>query len=553
LTEVELSASLAHVDIAMLAEEIDSLREHVQLLTASHSELRQQNERLASERERYRELYLQLLEQCKRLERGLLAGPKAERLSLEDTQLTLAILGALLERKAPSEGEPTEAPAGPPAASPRAKPTGRKPLPEHLPKVVIEIVPDEVQREGLDAFERIGEEVSETVEKRPASLVCVHLVRPKFVRKDRERLSATSVRIAEVPELPIERGVAGPALLADTIVRRWADHLPLHRLEGIYAREGLALARSTLCGWHDQLRPLVDPLVEAMWEDAKTAPYLCTDATGVLVQAKQRCRRGHFFVVVAPERHVLFRYTPTHDKKAVDRMLAGYQGYLVADAHAVYDHLYAGGQVIEVGCWSHCRRYFFESLSTDPERARTALAYLQGLFQIERRIAECSRHERSTVRHRESRPLVEGFFAWCEAQAASVLDDTPIAKGIRYARNQRQALERFLEDARLPIHNNVSERELRREAVGRKNWLFVGSDQGAEVNATFVSLLASCQMHGLEPWSYLRDLFCLLPRWPKRRVLELAPTSWQQTLEREDTQQRLAANVYRKVALGEIG
>ena len=535
-----------------VAEEIASLREHVQLLTTSHGELQQQNEKLASERERYRELYLQLLELCKRLERGLLAGQKAERLSFDDTQLTLAILGALLERKDAPEEVPAAAPASETPKPPRSKPTGRKPLPEHLPKVVIEIVPDEVQREGLDAFERIGEEVCDTLERRQASLVNVRIVRPKFVRKDRERLAGTSVQIAEVPELPIERGLAGPGLLADTIVRRWADHLPLHRLERIYGREGIELARSTLCGWHEQLRPLVDPLVEAMWEDAMTAPYLCTDATGVLVQAKERCRNGHFFVVVAPERHVLFRYTPTHDAKAVDRMLSEYQGYLVADAHVVYDHLYVGGQVVEVGCWAHCRRYFFKSLATDPERAREALAYLRGLFQIERRIAEFSRHERSTLRNRESRPLVEGFFAWCEAQALQVLDDTPIAKGIGYARNQRKALERFLEDGRLPIHNNVSERELRREAVGRKNWIFVGSDQGAEVNAAFVSLLASCQMHGLEPWAYLRDLLCLLPRWPKRRVLELAPAFWQQTLEQEDTQQRLAANVYRKVALGEI-
>jgi transposase len=534
------------VDPAQLTEDLSSLRDQVHELTAV-------NERLASERERYRELYLQLLEQCKRLERGLLAGQKAERLSPGDAQLTLAILGSLLAHQSAPDETAAEAAASERAKPERPKPTGRRPLPEHLPRVEIELIPEEVQREGLDAYLRIGQEVCETVEKRPASLVRVHVIRPKFVRKDRERLAETAVRVAEVPELPIERGVAGPALLADTIVRRWSDHLPLHRLERIYAREGLELARSTLCGWHDQLRPLVDPLVEAMWEDAKTAPYLCTDATGVLVQAKERCRRGHFFVVVAPERHVLFRYTPTHDAKAVDRMLAGYQGYLVADAHAVYDHLYAGGQVIEVGCWSHCRRYFFESLSTDPERARTALAYLQGLFQIERRIAEFSRYERSTVRNRESRPLAEGFFAWCEAQAAQVLDDTPIAKGIRYARNQQRALARFLEDGRLPLHNNVSERELRREAVGRKNWIFVGSDQGAEVNATFVSLLASCQMHGLEPWSYLRDLFCLLPRWPKRRVLELAPASWQQTLEQVDTQQRLDANVYRKVALGEIG
>jgi hypothetical protein len=180
------------------------------------------------------------------------------------------------------------------------------------------------------------------------------------------------------------------------------------------------------------------------------------------------------------------------------------------------------------------------------------LAYIQGLFRIERSLAEVSRYERRRVRQQQSRPLVEGFFAWCEAQAVQVLDETPIAKGIGYARNQRQALERFLEDGRLPIHNNVSERELRREAVGRKNWLFVGSDQAAEVNAVFVSLLASCQMHGLEPWAYLRDLLCLLPRWPKRRVLELAPVNWQQTVEQQDAQRRLGENLYRKVALGEI-
>ena len=539
------------MDVAQLAEEVAALRENVERLTSTNGELLQSNEKLAAEREQYRQLYLQMLEQCKRLERGLL-GQKAERLTANDAQLTLQLLGTLLGQREDPAGEVTGAGTQIVQAHARPKPTGRKPLPEHLPHVEIEILPEEVKREGLDAFERIGEEVRDSVERRPASVVVVRIVRPKFVRKDRERLAATSVLVAETPELPIERGVAGPGLLADTIVRRWADNLPLHRLEKIYAREGLELARSTLCGWHEQLRELVDPLLEAMWTDARAAPYLCTDATGVLVQAKERCRRGHFWVVVAPQRHVLFRYSAKHDREAVDRMLAGYEGYLVADAHAVYDHLYANGQVVEVGCWSHCRRYFFESLATDPERARQALAFIQGLFAIERTLTEGSCRRRAAVRNERSRPLVEGFFAWCDAQADQVLDDTPIAKGVRYARNQRPALERFLEDGRLPIHNNGSERELRREAVGRKNWLFVGSDQAAEVNTAFVSLLASCQMHGLEPWSYLRDLLCLLPRWSQRRVLELAPASWRQTLEQPDTQQRLAANVYRKVALGEI-
>ena len=310
------------------------------------------------------------------------------------------------------------------------------------------------------------------------------------------------------------------------------------------------MARSTLCGWHEQLADLARPLVEAMWEDGLSAsPYLCTDATGVLVQAKERCRRGHFWVVVAPERHVLYRYSKKHDSEAVDRLLAGYEGYLVADAHAVYDHLYADGKVVEVGCWSHCRRYFFKALSSDPERSREALAYIRGLFDLERAQATVPRKKRQQAREEKSRPLVEGFFAWCEAQRDSVLDDTPIAKGVGYALNQREALSRFLEDGRLPIHNNGSELALRRQAVGRKAWLFVGSDQGAEVNTTFVTLLASCQLHGIEPWGYLRDLFCLLPGWKKSDVLALSPLRWRETTEQEHTQKLLAENLIRAVTL----
>jgi transposase len=169
---------------------------------------------------------------------------------------------------------------------------------------------------------------------------------------------------------------------------------------------------------------------------------------------------------------------------------------------------------------------------------------------IERAWATAPPQQRLTARLNESRPIVDAFFSWCDEQAGHVLDETPTAKAIGYARNQRVALQRFLDDGRLPIHNNGSERELRREAIGRKNWLFVGSDDGAEVNATFVSLLASCQLHDLEPWSYLRDLFCLLPSWPHRRVLDLAPANWKQTLENQDTQQRLDANVFRRASLG---
>ena len=148
---------------------------------------------------------------------------------------------------------------------------------------------------------------------------------------------------------------------------------------------------------------------------------------------------------------------------------------------------------------------------------------------------------------------MEGFFAWCEQERDRVLDGSPMADAVRYALSQRGALERLLEDGRLPLSNNISERHLRRQAIGRKNWLFVGSEDGARVNATFVSLLASCQMHGIEPWAYLRDLFCLLPSWSMKRVLELAPAYWGKTLEDAEVQGRLEANVYRRILLADSG
>jgi hypothetical protein len=254
-------------------------------------------------------------------------------------------------------------------------------------------------------------------------------------------------------------------------------------------------------------------------------------------------------VVVAPDRHVLFRFTAKHDAQAVDRILAGYRGFLVADAHSVFDHLYGEGGATEVACWAHCRRYFFKSLASEPELAREALTWIGKLFEIEREVAERSASERLGRRQRESRRLADGFFKWCELHSLSVLEGTPIAKAIQYARNHQVAFLRFLDDPRLPMHNNASERALRRQAIGRRNWLFLGSDHGAEANTTFVTLLASCQLHAIEPQGYLRDLLCLLPSWKQSRVLELAPVHWKSTLARDDVRVRLEANPFRRVVL----
>ena len=525
--------------------DIDALVRRLDELEREQRQMQQSLQTTERARDDYRALYQQMLERCRKLERGLL-GQKAERLPAHESQLSLEVLASVLGEQARDLAPPQVEEV---RAHRRAKPTGRKTLPDEIPRVDIEVLPDEVQRAGLDAFERIGQDTTEVLEHRPASMVVVRIIKPKFVRKGRERGAATEVFVGSTPELPIARSVAGPGLLADTVVKRWQDSLPLNRLEGVYAREGVEIARSTMCGWHEQASILCEPLVAAMRTDAFAQPYLCIDATGVLVQAKEKCRTGHFWVLVAPKRHVLFEFTRNHNSEAVDTVLAGYEGYLVADAHIVYDHLYADGAMVEVNCWAHCRRYFYKALETDPDRAKHALGCIGALFRIERSIKTAPRKKRELIRNKHSRPIVEAFYSWCDEQWPALLEDSPIHDGVRYARNQRVGLQRFLDDGRLPLHNNDSELNLRRQAVGRKNWLFVGSDDGARANAVFTSLLASCRMLNVEPWSYLRDVFCLITHWPAHRLLELAPLHWHATSERPEVRELLARDPYRAATL----
>ena len=471
------------------------------------AELESKLETVTAERDTLRSLYLRALETIKRLELGLL-GPKTEKLP-NDAQLTFDILSLVMggtprrDETAPPDGEDSEDER----PEDRPKPTGRRAKPRDLPRLDVEVLPPEVQEEGLNAFKRIGEETAEVTKRRRGGTVVVCYRRPKFVRKDPHHTRAqdskrfasgdeqpssgtaneeapagpeshaetkTEVLVAPTPDLPIERGTAGPALLAETIVRRWLDAMPLHRMERMYAREGLPLARSTMCGWHESLAELVKPLVSAMHQEALQAPVLCTDATGVRIQAKDRCAQGHFFVVIALNLHILFFYTKDHNREAVDEIFDGYQGFLVADAHRVYDHLFAEGEIVEVGDWAHARRYYHKSLESDPERAKVALGRIAALFRIERELKDLEPIARAIARKKRSQPIVNDHFAWCQEQALAVIDDTPIQKAIRYSLNQRDALRRFLEDGRLPLHNNWSEAQLRREAVGRKNWMFLG-------------------------------------------------------------------------------
>ncbi len=557
-------------------------------LARERDELRMRAERAEHERNEFRKLYTLVLLELQRMKRQLF-GQKAETVDPAQVQLAFGPVLEALERacgggaaeagqveselaklreRAQAEVARRKAEKTPP------KPHGRRDLSlENLPVENILLEPPERLLPGGEALVKIGEEVSEHIDRRPASLVRVRVIRPKYKRPDpateeaplaavagttgaesaspavvtaaiAEPAKPVPIVIAPLPERPIPRGIAGPGLLAHVLVSKFADHLPLHRQEKIFRREGLHLPRSTLCGFVQGSVALLGRVVEAMWEDARAnARWVCIDATGVLVLAKERCRRNHFWVVVAERDHVLFRYTKTHDGLVPAGLLEGYRGYVLADASSVYHELYRREAAItEVGCWAHARRRAFDALSSDEPRALVLIGFIGLLYDAHLLATDPKTGITDGARRKgEAAPVIERLYAWIAAERPKVDDDAPIAKAMNYVVNHRVHLTRFLDDGLLRLDNNLAESELRREKVGLNNWLYCGSDDGAHWNAVVVSLVASCQLHGVEPWAYLRDVLTLLPSWPARHVLALAPKNWNETRQQPDTQQRLAS------------
>jgi hypothetical protein len=316
------------------------------------------------------------------------------------------------------------------------------------------------------------------------------------------------------------------------------------------AAEGVALDDGTMCRYGEDAGATLGCIVEAMAKEAKaTAFCLSTDATGVCIQPeplagrqRQACRKGHFFVVLADHDHVFFEFQARHTSAAVCEMFRGFSGYMQADAHAIYDAIFRGEAraspddepPLEVGCWSHCRRKSWEAavVAKDPT-AREALLRMRTLFELEAEWAPLPPGQRHARRQLISRPLVDDFFAWVREQYARVKDVRGlVATAFGYAVRQETALRRFLDDGRLPMTNNHSERALRGIAVGRRAWLFFGSDDHASAAANLLSLIASCELHRLDPETYLAEIIHVLPYWPRDRYLELAPKYWAATRAR---------------------
>jgi transposase len=432
-----------------------------------------------------------------------------------------------------------------------------------LPVVVVEILPEEVRAAGGEGYERIGEETSDRLAFRPGSYVRLRIVRPTFVAVSPKReatgteAGASTERVAETAaKAPLAPrpgsvwcaplpGCLWPYVMADTsaiahiIVSKYDDFLPLNRQERISMREGFALPRSTQCGWLGASYELLYRIVDAMWEEARrTAFCIATDATGAPVRAKGACVSWHVFVMIADKDHIVFRPTREHTSDTMETMFEGFHGHLLADAAPIYDVLYREHEMIEVGCWSHARRYFWRALGSDRERAMEALAIIAELFEVVSACRDIPMPERTQERAARAGPVLALFDRWIERHRDDVDERGPLDKAIGYYTNQREALRRFLTDGRLRLDNNISEQQVRNLVQGRANWTFFENRNGLAWYATFRSLIASCVLHGLDAEQYLEEVLRLAPHWPVTRVLELAPKYWARTRAGLDERQR---------------
>jgi transposase len=433
-------------------------------------------------------------------------GPKAEK--LDENQLVL-FAGELL-------GKHSDVPLVPPEApEPKQKvtPHGRQRLPEHLPRkqVVYDLPEGERQCPQCHGdLKRIGEEVSERLEFIPASLHVLQEVCPKYACE-----KGCTVVTAQKPMQPIEKGLPGPGLLAHIVVSKYADHLPLYRQERMFEREGVKLSRSTMGDWMGRCAELVSPLYELLKERVLFSKVMQTDDTpvGVLDRSLWRTRTGRIWTYVGDKDHpfTVYDYTPNRSRDGPVKFMKGFNGKLQADAYSGYEVLYEDEQrdVTEVACWAHARRKFYDAQSSDIMRSMVMLGYTRLLYDVEREAKKSNMDAdgRLALRQVKSVPILNDIKAYLERERPNVLPKSPEGQAISYVLSNWEALRRYSEDGDLEIDNNGAERSLRGVAVGRKNWLFFGSDNGGRTAAILTSFTTTCKRLQINPFTYLRDVF----------------------------------------------
>lgn len=554
-------------------DDAELLRRKLEELEATLASTTERLAQITAERDKLRRAYDVLREHYELLRRKIFAA-KAERVDVSQLELEFKATKEKLDALAKQLAADAAAAAASAPPDPKKKgkkkttPKGRPDLREQdLPEERIELTDDELEnkvREGT--AERIDFEESCRFAYRRATFVRLVVARAKYklvtpAKGEQDAAAEPVVELTTVatPKELVQRGLFAPSLIAHLLVSKYRFGIPFHRLAEMFRTQGVRIDDGTMCRYAEHVGASLGCIVDAMAKEAKEKAFcLSTDATGVSIQpgllqgrARQACRKGHFFVVLADQDHVFFEYQPEHTSKAVCQMLRGFQGYVQADAHAIYNAVFRGEALVddngkplvdakppdEVGCWAHARRRWWEAATAAKDAdSREALLRVRRLFELEEEWADLPPQQRHQRRQLVARPLLDEFFAWAETVHARVKNTRGLAAiAFGYAVRQKEPLRRFLDDGRLPLTNNHSERALRFICSGRKAWLFFGSDDHATAAANLFSLVASCKLHDIDAETYLAEMIHIVPLWPRDRYLELAPKYWTATRARLET------------------
>jgi transposase len=476
------------------------------------------------------------LDKTQRLLQQLLAakiGTRSEQLSADQLRLFAQELGlkpaAESEQESKRDNDKDEDPPGE-TGGVEKNPRGRQRLPRHLKRerIVHDLTDADKHCAGCDQVLRhIGEEVSERYEYIPAQMLVIEDACQKYA-------CACTIRTANKPAQPIEKSTASASVLAQVIVAKVADHLPVHRQVKMFRRFGVELADQTLCGWLRQSAGLLEPLYQRMKAFVLSSKVVGTDDTPVKVldRTLPHTRKGRFWPYVGDREHtsVVYDYTPTRERAGPEQFLGTYKGYLQVDAYPAYDKFFLEPErgLVEVGCWAHARRHAYQARDTDPARMGAVLAYLGQLYAVEKRARQCgiAGEDLRLLREEVSRPITNQLHAYLLTIDVQLLPKSEAGQAVAYILKNWLALTRYLEDGDLPIDNNRTQRSLRGLAVGRNNWTFLGSDRGGKTMAVLRSFVCSCELNNVDPFVWFRDVLARIPSHSIQKLEELLPHAW---------------------------